>query len=342
MQEITVLNLTKAPHCSMIYTGLHMLAKQKKIRLKWNIEEKTDIPHENIVELLIDSKLRIAFDMSDGYQHDNDALTNYLKSVDIYYKRSNDEQMNIKLFGNLSKKIKPFTFNYYVTYIGNPADRQSNSIDTVIVTLKKIRNKCLVRQIEKKPKKRNTFNIIFYCRLWDPCAPEIQGNIALQNQRREINKTRIEIVRQLKQKYPNFFQGGVEASPLAAELCPDLIVPFEESLRRNYLKAMKKADICIGTTGLHKSIGWKIAEYIAASKAIVAEKFEYDTVGEWEDGKNYISFNSADSCISAIEALVQSPTAVFEMKKANRDYYKSFSKPDAAIWNAILSSNETT
>lgn len=38
---------------------------------------------------------------------------------------------------------------------------------------------------------------------------------------------------------------------------------------------VKESDICITTTGLHRSIGWKFAEYIAASKAIVTEKLNY-------------------------------------------------------------------
>lgn len=36
---------------------------------------------------------------------------------------------------------------------------------------------------------------------------------------------------------------------------------------------MHDTDICIGSMGLHKSIGWKTGEHIAASKAIINEKY---------------------------------------------------------------------
>ena len=90
---------------------------------------------------------------------------------------------------------------------------------------------------------------------------------------------------------------------------------------------MKASDICIASTGLHGSIGWKTAEYVAASKAIVSEPLNYKVTGNFIPGENYLEFSGIDECLSALDALSSSPEKLYEMKKKNHEYYKRYLAP---------------
>ena len=66
-----------------------------------------------------------------------------------------------------------------------------------------------------------------------------------------------------------------------------LAMPESYTNKESYLRAVKDHSICITTTGLHNWIGWKLGEYVAASRAIVTEplKFHYLEISAKE--KNY-------------------------------------------------------
>ena len=146
---------------------------------------------------------------------------------------------------------------------------------------------------------------------------EIRQDAMLKEERNRINSMRIAIIRRLRELYPDNFKGGVERSSISERLCPDLILDEKETIKRHYLKQLRHADICIGSMGLHQSIGWKIAEYIAASKAIVAEKFCYEVVGNWTEGMNYIPFSTVEECIEGIDRLIKNPELLHDMQIAN-------------------------
>ena len=122
---------------------------------------------------------------------------------------------------------------------------------------------------------------------------------------------------------------------LSRELAPDLIVPQELTERRRYLRVMHSSDICIGTTGLNGSIGWKTGEYVAAAKAIVHEELCYSVTGDFREGANYLSFRTAEECVEAVAKLVESPERLQAMKRANAAYYRQYLRPDILVKNTL-------
>ena len=177
------------------------------------------------------------------------------------------------------------------------------------------------RPISKKPR------ICFMARLWDTAqTPE---------ELRHINSTRIAIIRQIKEKYPDNSIGGVFDNAVARELCPDLILNRIVSLQPIYLATMHRSDICIGTMGLFQSIGWKTAEYVAASKAIINEEIRYELPGDFSAGVNYLTFSSVEECMAQIDFLMQNPEVMHAMCSANREYYQNYAAPDRQVLNAI-------
>ena len=336
--EVTIFN--NLTHNSLIVTGFKMLEKQGKVKLsiKKDYERGKKLPNDAIIEAKVDG-IKISFGTMDGYNFDIKEMEEYLKTVDFFFKRSFSKEENKKFSSEIQKKIFPLSFNYAVSYFSNPMDYQSEKfLKKNYEKLKKI-NLFLhsYRDDVKYFENHSTENkgtILFMCRLWDPYAKEIENEI-VREERRQINKTRIEIIRRLKEEFKDQFIGGVSLDETSKKMCPDIILSDELTIKKNYIKTMKKASICIASTGLHKSTGWKFAEYVVAGKAIISEPLEYEVSGNFKKGINYLEYKNADECIKAVKTLLNNNDLREKMEKANRDYYAAYLRPDKQVENAI-------
>lgn len=300
----------------------------------------------------IDNKI-VAFDMGDRWGLCENIGIDYLRRVDGYFARDYSNKVNIvnivtPVVFTDNNKVKPFGFNYYVIYKGNPLD-QSNGIKICWINmLRNITgyNVCTYPEYfeQNADWKEKDFTIIFMARLWDTNTIDLDTNLPedvynyrvyMLEERERINKFRTEIMRKLKKEYGSNFIGGIYQDSFSEKYCPDLIVSKKLSRKKAYLDQMKKADICIGTMGLHRSIGWKVGEYIAAARAIVAEKFQYIVPGNFDAGKHYIPYDTVDECCEAVAYLYDNPALVYEMKKANEEYYLNYLKVDRQLLNAF-------
>lgn len=108
-----------------------------------------------------------------------------------------------------------------------------------------------------------------------------------------------------------------------------------ESTKSNYIKQLKQHTICIATTGLHGSIGWKLAEYVAFSKAIVTEMLRYKVPGSFDNYKNYLEFTTPEQCVEKVSDLLQNRAARNKMMEHNYSYYNNHLRPDALVLNTI-------
>ena len=194
-------------------------------------------------------------------------------------------------------------------------------------------NPFVKERFEGKASKENGGRILFLTRLWDPdeCVTE-----AGRAERVRINSDRIQIIRALREKYGSLAVTGLSDTPLSRKLAPELIMNGSYTKRANYLKLLHSSDICIASTGLHGSIGWKTGEYVAAAKAIVTEPFVYSVTGDFENGKNCLTYGSPEECLEAVERLISDPDALYRMKAENESYYKEFLSPDALVRNTIV------
>lgn len=326
--------VSRSAHTSQIVTGFLLLARRQRIAL--TIEEAYDraeeYPHPHLVEALAGGR-RIAFDMLDGYNLDPVAVTAYLRRVDLYFKRSCSTSRNECFPAEVRAKIRPLGFNYHVTCSGNP-------INPPPVEIKSLRKR-IVGLLRPRPAEEGGYfttekferdagrcvpagklKILFLTRLWDG------------ERNRAIDAMRIDIVRALRERYPRNFMGGVTDTPLARALCPELIVAETYTDRSRYLRLMQRCDICIGSTGLWDSIGWKTGEYVAAARAVVNERFVYE-VPEFREGVNYLAYTTAEECVAQVDFLMCRPDAVQRMKEANAAYYRDWLRPDALVERAL-------
>lgn len=340
----------KEAHVSRLITGFHLLEQSGVLNVSFceNLDNFRRTPHRQIVEVEVCGKL-LAFDMCDAFGLDNPNGRAYLNRVDAYFKRSYDPEMEQGMEANERDKIRPFGFDYYATYRGNPIDDKPVSLkNRLFAAIRMISgyDRCMFIDAFEAPANRgkNAPKIIFMTRLWDPDEIKLDG---VQDpelleyrkymiwERKKINHDRIEIVRTLRKKYGKNFIGGIQDSAFAEKECPDLIIPKALTRKKTYLTAMKRADICIGSMGLHRSTGWKTGEYVAASRAIVAERLCYDVPGDFQEGRNYLPFDTVEECLSHIDRLCNDPEAIFAMKRANEEYYRDYLRPERQILNAL-------
>ncbi len=331
-------------------TGLHLLEKQGVLSCRY-IEDPGHkmLPESaSVLELQVEGR-RMAFDLRDASALNQERTLPYLASVDAYFERSHKDWTGHDRLSGQTDKIHPFGFNYYTTYPGNPAFVSSSSKNAVKNVIRNAINSSKATAVESFEGKADYDcgrlpRIIFMTRLWNPDDIKIAADAPAEQrayrekmieERIKINRDRITICRELKEKYGKQFCGGIQPGSYAQKVCPDVILPARMTMKMNYLKQMKRSDICIGSAGLEQSIGWKTGEYVAAARAIVCEKLAYLLPGDFEIGKNYLPYGDVESCLSAVETLCKNPERIFQMQLANEQYYKEYLRPEKQILNAL-------
>ncbi len=326
MEKIKVSYLSRELHVSQILTGFSLLAQSRgwDISFEDHSQDKA-VPHRNVFVLVEYRGKKLVYDLLDGY-NEPESICYHLEHCDLYFKRSFSEEKNSQLNSEHIHKMYPLGFNYHVSCRNHPLDRRewkqrvrkrlglhSEQWNTTYYSAKRFEGQPVFA-----PK---NLGVLFCTRLWDGCP--------------DINQMRIDIIRQLNTMPGIQFTGGLTNSPLSRELAPDLILPGEITFRPNYLRQMRSSDICIGSMGLHESIGWKTGEYVAGAKAIVNERLHYSVPGDFAEGKNYLSFETVEQCLAAVQSLVDDPEKLYQMKCANYDYYHRWLRPDVLVQNTL-------
>ncbi len=192
------------------------------------------------------------------------------------------------------------------------------------------RASCMIEAFEQRPTVSFPPKIIGFARTWDPAkrGPEADDW-------RRLNETRAACIRALRKEFGPSFVGGLAPTPDALRDFPDCVVDTAIVCKPAYLAAMRSSDICIATRGLFGSNGWRLAEYVAASRAIVVERLAYEVPGSFTDGNNYLGFDTVDDCVSNVRRLVDDPDLRLSMMNANHDYYWRHVRPDAMVLRSL-------
>ena len=252
-----------AAHISGILAGFTLLAKRGKLTLRvQDVRQGNPLAREALLETKIDGRT-VVFDLMDGYfYNDPAAVLALFHRADVVFKRSFSEEKNRQFPGDIPAKLRPLGLNYYVTCPGSPleAERSAKS------RLKQwaLSTRCYPQDFEARlTRVRKKPRILFLTRLWDPEEPAVQQYPDLQAEWRQVNADRIELLHRLQAAFPEQFTGGVSDNACARRQCPELILPDKLTGKRAYLHRMQHTEICVASTGLHGSTGWKLAEYVA-------------------------------------------------------------------------------
>ena len=317
-------------HFSQVFAGLELLKEDGLIDLEYSLHLGS-IPFNKLCLLYREKK--VIFDLADDHFLD-DLL---LQESDFYVKR-----MLLKSEDDLQGKVIPFGLNYSVMSKNEFFSKlwlkkfsfisyslKYNYFFSRILGLNDSIFNVHLDNMHRKP--INSDLIILRTRLWDPKRNEIDWKKA---ERQFLNLQRISIIRNLRSVYKNRFLGGVESSSLSKIICPDLLLLKKEAKKSNYLASLKTGGIGVANYGLEGSVGWKFAEYISHSLAVVSTPIkEYRFDHELVEGQNYLEFNDLDDCLNKIEWLMSNPVDRMEMQKENYQYYTKYLHPKEKIKN---------
>jgi hypothetical protein len=342
---------SSGPHLQQLYTGFLMLHRSGAIRLSQERRRKKtvyesgaqhlrDASHAHL-DAIVDGKIRIHFDTHDGA----DIATGELDDCDFYFKRSYSPSLIATLPPEQRSKIEPLGLNYRVlpSSVDWFAVRRGLSLrDRPLQrTLKEAFDpwstfgyKPRLGEMEAPPEPDAEPRVLFLAAAYDPNDDPGRTQDKVED-RASINESRALCIRLLKAALGERFTGGFAASEFARKRYPDLIVPASVTAQASYIATMRSHPICVATTGLHGSIGWKLAEYVAFSKAIMTEKLLYRVTGDFGPNRNYLEFAEPEDCAAAAVRLVQNRDLRERLMVNNAAYYRAYVRPDALVGNAL-------
>ena len=336
------MNYIESKHLSQLYAGFEIL--QNRGIAEISLRPGSGDFLKPILRVRVNNKFDLLYDTMDGLNWVDGDLTenlNYFRNnfkADFYFKRSFVPLLVEHAPDNC--KVYPLGLNYNIApkrlHKRNMKDRVKNAIrnNHFISNHFKINDSDIFSEkFEHYPIPNKTNKVLFLTRLWDPS--EVKQEV-LQTNRDSMNKFRIQCIRLCQQEFGAHFIGGIQMDQFSISECKDLAIPYSLSRREVYLKTLKESNICIATTGLHHSMGFKLGEYVAASRAIVSEPLHYKLPGEFQDQKNYYSFTHTEELIRNIYRLMGDQTVMRRMMNNNFQYYHTHLRPDVLVLNSLL------
>ncbi len=352
----TIQSWSQDAHLAQVYTGFAMLGKQGSILLRQRClpfrgPEASKPQHlRNAAAthtlVLVGNTTRLFYDTHDAPEIDEQAAI----ASDLYFKRSFDPDLIPK---PLAAKIRPLGLNYAVYMDG--FDRFE--LQRVIAELRSGREKIAlltrlatrgfdmqaaaqgyrpnVSSMHAAPASADAPRVLFMARAWDP-ADQPDRSPQQREARAEINEMRARCVLMLRKEFGSAFTGGFKHTPFALEHYPHVLLQNpERASKRAYLALLASHPICVATTGLHGSIGWKFGEYVAFSKAIVSERLVYRVPGDLAAGKHYLEFRTAEECVQAAATLFTNRDLRLSLMQANHEYYTMYLRPDRMLARTV-------
>ena len=331
-------------HLYQLFTGFQILKNQRRIKVNFYVNSEK-LP-SNTLRIVINNSINVLYDVNDGYDNlmSLEKYDNFLNQYDYCFKRSYCESINKNLKNGY--KIYPLGLNYMVTnkkniaHVPNKYDLRSEKIKKIIRMipgLEHSNNNFMIDNFEFNPIINPSPKILFMARLWNPDELNLEKDSYKRDERVYINQVRTECIVALKKEFGSNFIGGLTPNEYSIKNYSDLIYENKSlTTKKEYLKLVKNSDICIATTGLHNSIGWKFAEYVAASKAIISEKLNYQLPGDFIEGINYLEFNNKDECVEAVMRVYNDEDLRFSMMEENKKYYQNYVRPDRLIFNTLI------
>lgn len=169
--------------------------------------------------------------------------------------------------------------------------------------------------------------ILFQTRLWDPA-------VVFPDNGELVNRDRVELLRALRREFPRHFRGGLAPEPYAKKHFPDLLAT-EAFRHHEFIEFGKRFAIGIYTRGLHHSDAFKLPEYLASSKAILAEPFRNTLPQPLVADRHYLAFQDTASCLAHCETLIRNPEALRALRHQTWQYYISQVRPQMHIADCL-------
>jgi hypothetical protein len=339
-------------HIEQLNTGFLALHKSGLIRLSQRSSDQP-FPNSTVQHLqkvggsqltaVLNAKLRVHYDCHDAVEL-NERM---LEECDFYFKRSYSQQY-VDALPRHRGKVFPLGLCYRV--LPNAADwrsvkrallgaRGTAKLAALIAALDAgnwLKYNPRLRDLQALPDPELPPRVLFLANAYDPYDAPGRSKQKIE-EITALNDTRARCIETLRKELGSRFLGGFMHNPYSVRNYGRLVVEDNRLTRkRNYIRLLRSFPICVATSGLHGSIGWKFAEYVALSKAIVSEKLNYQVPGGLEAGRNYLQFVSPEQCAEQCLRLAQDRELRNSLMINNALYYQSHLRPDVLVLNSLL------
>lgn len=354
MFRVTVFPSLASAHLSQAFAGLYDLRTAAIVDLRMSIALApwAGAPIYNVLVLEATdahgNDRRIVFDVRDG-AHLDAAL---LAQSDLYFKRTCEDAAIAGLPESLRGKVRPYGLNYacgsdaqlrnlayarqlYGTHRASHA-RRSRRLSLPLRWLGVQRRAASANDPMSYARFETDADcfadsaVLFMTRLWSPNSSPGSHASSLS----QLNRTRIELVRTLRERLGSRFIGGVHPDEYSQAECPDCVTDLGAN-KSSYLQLMRSQLVAVTSAGLHRSIGWKLGEYVAASRCIVSEPMTAMLPGAFVAGRHYLQYRTPAECADACERILNDPAFAAAMRRNNADYYQHHLKPDVLVLNHL-------
>lgn len=338
------------PHLQQIYTGFTMLARQGALRISQRLapvdflqpELPAHINETRASHLVVEvAGLRIGYDVHDA----GEVPEELLGRVDLLFKRSWEARFVDAC--SAPARVLPLGANLWV-HADAPdlhalrrvgLHRGGEAVKNTVRALgidRLLGDRLFtprLSDIEAAPPYDLPPRVLFLAEAWNPDeAPTAQT----ADERVAINALRAACMRGLREALGDGVTCGFRSTPFARAAFADLVVTDTTLTRkRNYLALVKRHPVCIASSGLHRSIGWKFAEYLSMGRAIVSEHLHMRLPGDIAPGTHYLEFDSAQSCVAAVMSLVANRDKRAALIAASHDYHLRHLRPDVLVAQSL-------
>lgn len=350
-----LVSYSRSAHLHQIHTGFAILHSEGVIDLTQLVVKKT-VDYENPsshlrnaghahLDAILDERIRVHFDTHDAVE----IPLSELEECDFYFKRSYSSLYVQRLPASQHSKVFPLGLNYQVLpnfaslhaakrslqLAGNFHERAAG-VRQALDVCNLLGFEPRLRHMEVLPDFKMPPKVLFLVGCYDPHDDPTRSGDKIE-ERIRINEMRANCIRLLRRELGQKFHGGLSRSAFALAHYSDLVVPeTEKTDQYSFLRKLKEHSICVASMGLHGSNGWKLAEYVAHSKAIVSEKPRYWVPGNFVSERNYLEFSSPEGCVEAAMELMNNRELRNELMANNALYYRGYLRPDSLVAYALL------
>lgn len=317
---------------SFVYTGLFELASTGEVDL--SLRWRPYLDHfANVIDvecLRESSSRRLVFDIHDRSYDFSEAG---LQTGDFYFKRCFHQPDVDHLPEPLRAKVRPFG---PIFAPGAPQARvrlimgalthavPSKHAREAASNLRAYFGLPSLAAYSCPPDLERPARVLLQTRLWTD--KEVTGTPSAA----DINQERVALVRALRNALGDQHAGGIVDTPVARELCPDLVCSHD-TRRDAYIATMHQCRVGIYTRGLHESTAWKLGEYLASSLCIVSDGLRNTLTPPLEEGRHILTYSEPEECVAHCRRLLDDADFAYAMATANAQYYREHASPPANL-----------
>jgi hypothetical protein len=283
---------------------------------------------------VVDGQIKVGYDFADFATTDRGGrrdIADWADGLDLYYKRS------------LQRGVSPDSAQalglVWPVWRSSPVFAERESQGSGLRALRKrLRSSRVSDQAEyffdDCPRRSRHPTAILCTRLWSPTGEPEEPPFEFDLARAELNEMRISVIELLRRELPDAFVGGLVPTAYAEATAPHLLLGNSEL--KNYVRRVKGADIGISTRGLFNSNPFKLAEYLAASKAVVSETVFHDVPGPFRANENYLSFSAPEEALDQVRRLISDPDLTYKLAVNNFAYFQEWVRPDRLALRTLV------